>query len=368
MTNAIYLDYNATAPLRLNALSAMQDVLGLPLNASSVHNYGRQARGIVESAREKIAALVNAPPAQIIFNSGATEGNNTVLQYFAFAYSSERILVSAIEHSSILESVPKTERIPVTPEGLLDLDALEEMLKDGEKTSLVSVMLVNNETGIIQPVAEAAALAHRYGALFHCDAVQAAGRIPISMEELGCDFLTLSSHKIGGPQGVGALVLGLCGITPSLLSGGGQEKQARAGTENIAGIAGFGAAAELASRMPDTHAFQTQLETGLKKISPDIKIYGEKVRRIPNTTMFAILGMRSESLLMNFDLEGIALSNGSACSSGSVQPSHVLTAMGASDEEAGSVLRVSTGWNTNTKDIDMFLEVWKKIYARIRKD
>ena len=356
----IYLDYNATAPLRPQAQDAVIAALKTPHNASSVHSYGRSAHKIIEEARENIAALIGTPSNQIIFNSGATEGNNTVLNHF----KTERILASAIEHPAVLQAVDNIEHIPVNATGLLDLNALERELK-ANKTGLVSVMMVNNETGVIQPIKEAAALAHKYGALFHCDAVQAAGRIPINMQELGIDFLTLSSHKIGGPQGVGALALGLCGITPTLLHGGGQEKSARAGTENVAGIAGFGAAAKAAQLNP-SKALQTYLEDKLANYEHVI-IFGQDAQRVHNTTLFALPGASSETLLMALDLEGIAVSNGSACSSGRVEPSHVLKAMNIEDHIAQGALRISTGWASTQDDIDRFIEVWDKVYSRMTK-
>ena len=362
MNDRIYLDYNATAPARDEVRAAVADALSEAHNASSVHSFGREGRKIVENARETVAALVGAQAGMVIFNSGATEGNNTVLQHF----KDERVLVSAIEHPSVLEAAPNAERIPATPEGVIDLGALEDLLK-AEKTALVSVMLVNNETGIIQPVKEAAALTHKHGALFHCDAVQAAGRIPVNMAELGIDFLTLSSHKIGGPQGVGALVLGLCGVTPTLLHGGGQEKSARAGTENVAGIAGFGVAAKLAHDEMQTYTEKTAaLQNKLESALSDVIIYGQNASRVSNTTLLSLPGASSETLLMALDLEGIAVSNGSACSSGRVEPSHVLKAMNASDEEASGAIRVSTGWNSSEKDVDRFLEVWQKITTRMK--
>ncbi|MEZ5814281.1 MAG: cysteine desulfurase family protein [Alphaproteobacteria bacterium] len=360
-----YLDYNATTPIRSEAQSAINDALNAPHNASSIHSHGREGRKIIETAREHVAALVGATANQIIFSSGATEGNNTILRHF----EDEHILVSAIEHPSVLETVPNAQHIAVTSKGTLDLNALERALK-AKKTALVSVMLANNETGVIQPVKEAAALAHEHGALFHCDAVQAAGRIPLNMAEYGIDFLTLSSHKIGGPQGVGAIALGICGIAPSLLRGGGQERGMRAGTENVAGIAGFGAAAKLAHEelghnQSKTAALQKNLETALSNIK-DIIIYGQNTRRINNTTLFSLPGASSETLLMALDLEGIAVSNGSACSSGRIAPSHVLKAMNASKEESAGTLRISTGWNTSQNDIDRFLEVWQNIINRIK--
>ena len=361
----IYLDYNATTPIRPNAREAALFAMDAPHNASSVHGLGREARKLIEDSRAAIAALVNVPPAQVIFGSGATEANNTVLKYF----SGERILVSAIEHPSVLEAAPDAARIPVTKDGLVDLPALETLLKE-KKTALVSVMLVNNETGAIQPVAEIAALAKRHGALMHCDAVQALGKIQIDMATLGVDFLTLSAHKIGGPQGAGALVLGICGITPVLLAGGGQEKKARPGTENVAAIAGFGAAAKNAKAEFDTFqkliTLRDRLEKEILRITPEAVIHAEHAPRVSNTSLFSVPGLTSETLVMAFDLEGIHLSNGSACSSGTVRKSHVLAAMGADDVLAAGALRVSLGWDSRESDIDRFLEVWSKLHDRLK--
>ncbi len=361
---AIYLDYNATAPLRPEAITAVNAALAAPHNASSVHRHGRAAHKMIEDARVNVASLVNCPPAQVIFNSGATEGNNTVLKYFA----SERILVSAIEHPSVLEAAPNAEKIPVDKNGVLDLNALETLLK-AKKTGLVSVMMVNNESGAIQPIDKISALAKKHGSLFHCDAVQAAGKIAIDMSPGHIDFLTLSAHKLGGPQGAGALCLGICGITPTLLDGGGQEKKARPGTQNTASIAGFGAAAALAvtdlSRITThTQKLRDILENSLCKINGDIIIHSLETPRAPNTTLFSLPHASSETLLMAFDLENIALSNGSACASGSVKPSHVLKAMGA---DTSGTIRVSTGWASTENDINQFLAALEKITARINK-
>lgn len=362
-TRKIYLDYNATAPLRPKAKALMLEILERPHNASSVHEYGRTARKTIEDSREKVAALIGAPANQVIFNSGATEGNNTVLHHF----SGEKILVSAIEHPSVLEAAPDAIHIPVTKDGVIDLNALEDLLQS-EKPALTSVMLVNNETGAVQPLAEISALAKKYGSLVHSDAVQAAGRIPVDIAALGVDFLTISSHKLGGPQGAGALVLGLCGITPTLLHGGGQEKKARAGTENVAAIAGLGAAAEealaeLSSYTEKMTTLRTAVETGLHKNGTTI--HASQVERAPGTTLLSLPGASSETLLMAFDLEGICLSNGSACSSGKVEPSHVLKAMGVPKNISSGTLRISMGWDTDPADIDRFLEVWEKISDRL---
>ncbi len=363
----IYLDYNATAPLRDSAKDAMLEALDLPHNASSVHSFGREARKLVEHARSHVASLLNAAANQVIFNSGATEGNNTVLKHF----SDGRVLISAIEHPACLQVLDHYETIRVTEDGLIDLNHLEELLKQEPRADLVSVMAVNNETGIIQPVKEIAAIAHKYGALFHCDAAQAAGRIPFDIAALGIDFTTLSSHKIGGPQGVGALILGLCGQTPTLLYGGGQEKSARAGTENVAGIAGFGAAAQDALDALDEYqelsTLRDTLEANLSNHSPELIFYGQEQERVANTCLFAMPGTTAETLLMALDIEGIAVSNGSACSSGRVEPSHVLKAMGASDQGAKEAIRLSLGWGTTQKEIDRFIEVWNKIYQRLKE-
>lgn len=371
----IYLDYNATAALRPAAKAAMDSIYGLNqagYNASSVHHYGREGRKIVEDARAHVAKLIGADANQIIFNSGATEGNNTVLRHFVDTYPDETILISAIEHPSILElqdTLPNTQIIPVDHQGLIDLNALEALLND-HKVCLVSCMFVNNENGVIQDVAKISALAHKHNALFHCDGVQAVGRIPVNMKESGIDFLTLSSHKIGGPQGAGALALGLCGQTPTLLFGGGQEKSARAGTENVAGIAGFGAAAkealEYMNHYQALEGWRDKLENRITSISPDVLIHAKDAPRVANTSFFSLPDTNSQTLLMALDLEGIAVSNGSACSSGTVKPSTTLLAMGLDEKVAGSALRISMGWATKEDDIDVFLAAWEQIYTRLQ--
>lgn len=366
MSSTIYLDCNATTPIRPEVIELVATLMAKPHNASSIHSMGREGHKHIEQAREIIGKLVNAPAAQITFNSGATEGNNTVLKHF----KDERVLISNIEHASIFGIQKTSEKIQVTSDGAVDLEHLETLLKQTPKAALVSVMIVNNETGVIQPIKQVSDLVHKYGALLHCDGVQAAGRIPIDMQEMGIDFLTLSAHKLGGPQGVGALITGLCGITPVLLEGGGQEKMARAGTQNVAGITGFGLAIEMAG---DWKAYQEQLlplqeklETGIKTISPEARIFGCDAQRAANTTMFSVAGLSSEILLMSFDLENICLSSGSACSSGSVQASHVLGSMGASCAETSGALRVSMSWATSESDINAFLTAWGEIYQRMQ--
>ncbi len=366
MKKHIYLDYNATAPIRPEAKAAMLECMEYPSNASSVHQYGQATKKIIEHARQNVANLIGATAEQIIFNSGATEANNTILKHF----TGERILVSAIEHPSVIEVAPNADVIPVTPEGIIDLNALEGLLKQKPPPALVSIMMVNNETGAIQPIKEAVRLSKKYACLFHCDATQAAGKIPLNMYELGIDFLTLSSHKLGGPQGVGALAIGICGVTPALLHGGGQEKHLRAGTENVAGIAGFGASAEQAGKRLESYQrleiFRDQIETHLLKTNPDTIIHAHGAPRICSATMFSTPDASSETLMMALDLEGIAVSNGSACSSGTVRANYVLQAMGITNEKASSALRISLGWDTKRTDIEHFMQAWTKIHERIK--
>jgi cysteine desulfurase len=363
----IYLDHNATTPLKPAVRELMLQTLQFPGNASAVHKAGRDARRGIEQARQQVAHLVNAgSKAVIIFTSGATEANNLVLK----GSGCERILVSAIEHPSVLQARPDAEIIPVLPSGLIDLAALDRMLEDNDRSTLISVMLVNNETGIIQPLDKVMEIAKRRGVLVHTDAVQAAGRIPLDLQKLGVDYLTLSAHKIGGPQGAGCLILSNCVSVTPLLSGGNQEKNMRAGTENLAGIVGFGAAAELAEK--DMATFQKlatlrdKIETDLKKIVPAIRFFGQDIPRVANTTMFTLPGASSETQLITLDLAGICVSNGSACASGTVKASHVLKAMGVSEAEAGAALRVSLGWNSTEKDVECFIRTWAEMYERVK--
>lgn len=368
--NPTYLDHNATTPLRATALNAVTSVLSEVGNPSSIHSFGRRARKHIETARQQIADSLDVSSGQVFFNSGATEGNNTILKGF----SGQRILMSAIEHSSAIDCTVSRNLVPVTVDGVVDLNAFEQMAHD-IRPALVSIMLVNNETGVIQPIAETSRIAKSVGALVHCDAVQAYGRIPFTREELGVDFLTLSSHKIGGPQGVGAIITSP-GITlPKLLEGGGQERRSRAGTENTAGITGFGAAAaEASSKISDfqkLRLFRDKIEEEILK-SPSVKIYGQNGPRVANTTFCTINGVSGDTLLMAFDIEGIAISSGSACSSGTVKPSHVLRAigdaMGINTGHSLASLRISLGHTTTEKDIEHFIKVWNTIGTRLLKD
>jgi cysteine desulfurase len=366
MSDRVYLDWNATTPLRREARQAMTAAWDLAGNPSSVHAEGRQARRLVEDARSWIARAVGAVPANVVLTSGGTEANALALSP---SPAVQRLLVSAIEHASVLSGgrfAPDAFGVaPVDRSGLVDLEGLRERLAGGPP-ALVSVMLANNETGAVQPVAEAAAMVHAAGGLLHVDAVQALGKIPIDINMLGADLLTLSGHKIGGPKGVGALALaGTLAAREPLWRGGGQERGRRAGTENVAGIAGFGAAVATAMGMmaPDAarlRGLRDRLEAGLRA-TPGMLIVADRVPRLPNTTLFAVPGLKAETAVIAFDLEGIAVSSGSACSSGKVQSSHVLEAMGFDGALAQGAIRLSLGWSTTDADIDRCLEAWRKL-------
>lgn len=358
-----YLDYNGTSPLRPEVRAFVESYQHFAGNASSVHALGRKARSAVEDARGKVAALVNAIPENVVFGSGATEANNTVIRFFA----NQKIYASAIEHPSVLEA-GVTGTIPVTKDGVVDLAALEKILA-AEKPALVSVMLVNNETGVIQPLEDIVKLCRAHDVKIHCDAVQAVGRIPVDIKKLGVDYLTLSAHKIGGLQGAGALVIGMCRETPVLLNGGGQEKRRRAGTENVFAIAAFGVAAEAAAKgveeFQKLSLLRDKLEAGLKAISPSITIHGANAPRVANTSFFSFSEIPSETQLIAMDLAGVCVSNGSACSSGTVKSSYVLEAMGCNKQVAGSALRVSLGWDSTEADIEKFLIAYETFAQRV---
>jgi len=377
-----YLDHNATSPLRPEAAEAVLRALELPGNASSVHAEGRAARSEIEKARDRVAGLVGARAKNVIFTSGGTEAANLVLTPGFRRLGQQgaaRLLTGAAEHPCVLNGhrFPEgaVEAIPVDSRGILDLAWLAARLEKaaGERV-LVSVQLANNETGVIQPVAEAARLVHAHGGLVHTDAVQAVGRTPVSMEELGVDALTLSAHKLGGPKGVGALVLASdqFEIADRLIRGGGQEKGFRAGTENVAAIAGFGAAAEIAlaglqQEGDRLRALRDEAEAALLRIAPEAVVVGAQAERLPNTLAFAIPGLKAETALIAFDLAGVALSSGSACSSGKVKRSHVLDAMGVEPALAEGVLRVSLGWSTTKEDVIRFAEACERVVGPLYK-
>jgi cysteine desulfurase len=383
MSGRTYLDWNATAPLRPEARAAVVAALDELGNPSSVHREGRAARRLVEMARQEVAALVGAEPRNVVFTSGATEANMLALTP-AFEPSAahprrcERLLVSAIEHPSVRSGgrfpADLIEEIGVTDDGIIDLSALARRLAALASTPpMVSVMAANNETGVIQPIPEVAAMVHEAGGLLHVDAVQVAGRIPCGINEMGADLLSISAHKLGAPMGVGALVrrTGAPVIAEPHIKGGGQERGARAGTENVAGIAGFGAAAAAAreaisadaSRM---QALRERLEAGLRR--GPVVIFGEGVERLPNTTLFAAPGLSAEVALIKLDLAGFAVSSGSACSSGKVAASHVLAAMRVKPELASGAIRVSIGPTTTEIEVDSFVEAWRMAVAGLSRD
>jgi len=383
MTERVYLDWNATAPMRREAREALDDALALAGNPSSVHAEGRAARSVIERARAEVAALVGAKPADVFFTSGGTEANMLALtpaiETAGEKRPRERLLMSAIEHSSVRAGgrfpAEGIADIAVDADGRVNLAALARVLANAPRP-LVSIMLANNETGVVQPVTEAGAIVHAAGGLLLVDAVQAVGRVPCDVGALGADLLTLSAHKIGGPKGVGALVRGSEAIhlPDPLIRGGGQERGMRAGTENVAGIAAFGAAAaavrqQTAAEAAHMLALRNELEGGLRAISPGAVIFGAGtgVERLPNTTLFALEGMKAETAVIAFDLEGVAVSSGAACSSGKVQPSHVLAAMGVSPALVRGAVRVSLGWTTTKADIDRFLAAWRKVSGALSK-
>jgi len=357
MPMPVYMDYNATAPMRPEAIEAMLSASNTVGNPSSVHRFGRLARRLVEDARDKVAAMAGATAAQVVFTGSGTEANNLAI----LGSGRSRLLASAIEHDSVLKA-RVAETVPVDRQGRLDLAALEASLRRDARPALVAVMLANNETGVIQPVAEAARIAHAYGALLLCDAVQAAGRLPIDLRALGADLLSLSAHKLGGPKGAGALIVADHVPLSALLTGGGQERGRRAGTENLAGIAGFGAAAGLADRgiadQPRLARLRDRLEAGLARLGGDIAVLGRDAARLANTSAIALPGLAAERLVIALDLAGIAVSAGAACSSGKLRPSTVATAMGLDPATAAAAIRVSLGWQTADTDIDRFLEAW----------
>jgi cysteine desulfurase len=376
MNQRSYLDYNATSPLRDEVRAAVIDALSLTGNPSSVHEEGRYARAAIESARAKVAKLAGARAEDVIFTSGGTEAN-------ALALSPQRgeawhCYVSAVEHPSVLAGGrfhPETlTLIPVTPDGVIDLEILaSELAKHhlGGWRPLVSLMAANNETGAIQPVAEAAEIVKDTGGLFHTDAVQAAGRMKLDLAALGADMVSLSAHKIGGPKGVGALVVREGVSVEPLLKGGGQERRRRAGTENVPGIVGFGVAAELASAdlsgVDGIEALRDELEAKVLSLAPDAVVLSAGAKRLPNTSCIAVPGAKAETLVIGLDLAGVAVSSGSACSSGKVEASHVLAAMGVAPELAQGAIRISLGFATRRDDIENFLDAFGQLIKRMEQ-
>ena len=368
MASLAYLDWNATAPVCPEAAEAMAEALRRTGNPSSVHRRGRAARQAIERARARVAELVGAAPVEVIFTSGGTEANHLALR----GISGRRILISTIEHDSVRDAVPDATVIPVTPAGVVDLAALEALLGADARPALVSIMLANNETGAIQPIAEAAAITRRHGALFHCDAVQGAGKLPVDFHALDVDLLSISAHKLGGPQGVGALAVRDGVALVGLQRGGGQERSRRAGTENGPGIVGFGAAAELAAReIASNHRvaeLRDRAEAALTAAAPDARVFAKDALRLPNTLCIGMPGVAASTQVMALDLAGVMVSAGAACSSGKVRRSHVLSAMGAAPEEAESAIRVSLGWSTTAAEVEQLVDAWTALYRRTRSE
>ena len=375
-----YLDHNATTPLAPAVLETMTTVLREQFgNASSVHMFGQMAKAQVDGARAAVADLIGGRPQEIVFTSGGTEADNLAVRGAAEAAAPGRrrhIVASAIEHEAVLKTLKvlnrhgwKTSLAPVAENGIVAPEALEAALTD--ETVLVSVMHANNEIGTVQPIAELAALAHGHGALFHTDAVQSAGKLPLAVDQLGVDLLSLSAHKLNGPKGVGALWVRRGVRLVAGQTGGGQERNRRAGTENVPGIAGFGAAARLAAAAvgaarAEIAALRDRLETGILENVPGTVVNGDRGQRVPNTANISFEGIEAESLLIALDLEGVAVSTGSACSSGTLEPSHVLRAMGCSPHRTQSSIRFSLGLGNTAGQIDRVVEILPGVVGKLR--
>ncbi|WP_264338001.1 cysteine desulfurase family protein [Wolbachia endosymbiont (group A) of Cheilosia soror] len=366
-SGCVYADYNATAPISENVKKSIFEVLSKQtLNPSSLHKRGQEARKILQDARDNVRGAIGvSSDKEIVFTSGATEANNLVMRGIA-AYLH---IISAIEHPSILNSACNPYIIPVNQEGIVDFLELEKILSElkGNK-AIVSVMMANNETGVIQPIEEIAKIVHKFGAICHTDTAQSVGKIKVNMEDLGVDLLTLSAHKFGGVAGSGVLIFNKELAIEPIIIGGGQEKGFRGGTENIVAIAGLSAALQnipdLLSKMDEVKELRDQLECELLNLASDIRIFGKNSKRLPNTSFIYMPGVKSDVQLMHFDLDYIAVSNGSACSSGKVEPSHVLLAMGATKEQAECSIRISIGPETKPQDIKKIVDCWYNIYKQ----
>ncbi len=372
----IYFDHNATAPVKPEVIAETVRVMRDGGNPSSVHGVGRAARAVLEQSRTVIAEAINCRPQKIIFTAGGTEANNMALNIGDI----DHIILSATEHDSILQaygdsgrdsgrnSKKKVEILPVSENGLVAPDELRKCLARTTGNVLVSIMLANNETGVLQDIKRLARISHQAGATFHTDAIQALGKIPVDFRDLGVDMMSLSAHKVSGPQGVGALVALEKIKIQSPTFGGRQENGRRCGTENLAGIAGFAMAVSLLAQnlknMDNIRALRDRIEGEISRHAPEARFYGSEAPRLPNTTTILMPGIASETQVMAFDLAGICVSSGSACSSGKVKPSHVVTAMGGTMDQALSTIRVSLGWNNTEQQVDEFITAWKKLYDR----
>ena len=374
--NPVYLDYNATAPLRPESAEAIKRAMTVVGNPSSVHRFGRETRKMMEMAREQVADAIKTDPTHITFVSGATEANNSVLS----GSPAKRIFISAIEHDSLLDAAYaltpqgyEVHHIPVSHEGVVDLEWLRKKLYEAPETeTLISVMMVNNETGVIQPIEKVVEIAKGHGQSYvHSDAVQALGRIPVDFEALGVDYISLSAHKIGGPAGIGALVYDHDTPLQKYIHGGGQERRRRAGTENFLGAVGFGAAAQACIRDIDRYQmigeWRDATEQLMAEAVPEAIFFGRSMKRVPNTIQVSLPAIPAEKQLMNLDLSGLSVSSGSACSSGSIQPSHVLSAMGVDPKVAEGALRISAGWDTMESEMKLFGETWIKMANKLLK-
>lgn len=372
----IYADYNATAPVRPEAKAAMLAALEVGANPSSVHGPGRAARKLLEQARSQVGLAIGARAQDIVFTSGGTEANALALHGVVAQLDGKcTLLVSAIEHEAVAKNAGYAgvaiETAYVTASGQLDLDWLRDRLSKWHQTRdglpVLALMMANNETGVVQPVAEAAAMVRDAGGLTHCDAVQGLGKLMVNVGLLGVDYLALSAHKVGGPQGVGALWVRSGAPLKPVLFGGGQERSLRSGTENLSGIAGFGAATEAAIRdMPKLQALAAARDSMEAKLISEagVTVFGAETERLAQTSNFAIAGFRAETQVMAMDLAGVAVSSGSACSSGKVKRSLVLSAMGVDDDLSESAVRISFGWDTAPGDFDTAADAWLQAARR----
>lgn len=372
MRPQVYCDHNAGAPVRPAALEALSRALALGGNPSSVHWAGRRAKALMEEARERVGQAVGAPAENVVFTSGATEALHLALEAVKASGAVRSLILSAIEHDALAEHAPRVWpnvfTAPVLPEGVIDLSALERLLAQAPGPALVALQLANNETGAIQPVAKAAALVRQHGGLLLVDAAQGLGRLAVDIAALDAAYLVLSSHKVGGPPGAGALVLAPGAPFSGVRFGGGQERGRRPGTENVAALAGFGVAAEIAARdwreeSTRIAALRDQFEANLPR---DALVFSAAAPRLANTSLIAMPGLTAETAVIALDLEGVAVSSGAACSSGKVRASRVLAAMGVDSEIARSTLRFSFGWNSTQADVDTALRALSAVAARRR--
>ncbi len=366
--NLIYLDYNATTPIRPEVIDLMTEVMKEGGNPSSVHAYGRKAKARLEAARASIAQAINCRPQMVIFTSGGTEANNMAV----FSCGKKRLITTNAEHDSLRSVADRfngeVDIMPVNEDGLIDFNELKQSLKKKSEHTVLSILYANNETGVLQDVPAIVEIAHAAGALVHIDAIQALGKVQIDFMGLGVDMMSISAHKIGGPQGVGALIARENLPIKSVILGGGQEVGRRGGTENIAGIAGFGLAASMIpaslEKMKSLAAWRDEMEEKLSRHAPGARFLGKNVSRLPNVSSIYMPDVSSETQVMNFDLDKICISAGSACSSGKVKASHVCLAMTGDEKIASSTIRMSLGWNSEYSDVGAFIASWKKQYDK----